>query len=77
MVLYRGPFDGWLDVGVGTGRFAHALGIPVGVDPSPNMLALAAARGIVTHEARAEALPFAPESFDSVPMDLSGRASRD
>ena len=69
--LYGRPFDGWLDVGVGTGRFAHALGIPTGVDPSPNMLALAAARGILTHEARAEALPFAPESFDGVLMALT------
>ncbi len=69
--LYNGPFDGWVDVGAGTGRFAHALGIPTGVDPSPNMLALAAARGILTHEASAEALPFAPESFDGVLMALT------
>ncbi|HOZ49193.1 MAG TPA: methyltransferase domain-containing protein [Candidatus Hydrogenedentes bacterium] len=69
--LCDGPFDGWVDVGVGTGRFAHALGIPTGVDPSPNMLALAAARGIVSHEAKAEALPFAPKSFDGVLMALT------
>lgn len=69
--LYKRPFAGWLEVGVGTGRFAHALGIPTGVDPSPNMLALASARGIVTHEARAEALSFAPESFDGALMALT------
>lgn len=69
--LYDGPFDGWVDVGVGTGRFAHTFGIPTGIDPSPNMLALAAARGIVTQEAKCEALPFATESFDGVLMTLT------
>jgi len=32
---------------------------------------MAAARGIVTHEARAEALPFAPQPFDGVLMALT------
>lgn len=33
--LCSGPFTSWLEVGVGTARFAHALGISTGVDPSP------------------------------------------
>lgn len=44
--LCRGPFSSWLEVGVGSGRFAHALGITTGVDPSPKMLGIAAGRGI-------------------------------
>ena len=36
----------WLEVGVGTGRFAQALGIPLGIDPSPALLAKARQRGI-------------------------------
>jgi SAM-dependent methyltransferase len=32
----------WLEVGVGTGRFASTLGISEGTDPSPRMLEIAA-----------------------------------
>ena len=54
-----------LEIGVGTGRFAAPLGIAVGLDPSPAMLAVAAARGIETVEGCAERLPFADASFDN------------
>ena len=55
-----------LEIGVGTGRFAAPLGIRVGVDPSPAMLEVAAARGIETVEGTAEDLPFPEGSFDHV-----------
>lgn len=62
------PFVPWrgrgLEIGVGTGRFAAPLGVGEGVDPSPEMLAHAASRGIDTVVGRAEELPFADGSFD-------------
>ena len=36
----------WLEVGVGSGRFARALGIETGVDPSIRLLGMARRRGI-------------------------------
>ena len=35
----------WLEVGVGSGRFAQALGIEIGVDPSIKLLEMAGQRG--------------------------------
>lgn len=49
--------SGWIEVGVGTGRFAEALGVPEGVDPSTAVLGKAAARGVRTVRAAAEELP--------------------
>jgi ubiquinone/menaquinone biosynthesis C-methylase UbiE len=69
--LYSGPFGAWLEVGAGTGRFAHALGIPVGVDPSPDMLAIAAARGVEMCLGEAEQLPFREHSFDGALLALT------
>jgi len=48
----------WLEIGVGTGRFAAALGIAEGIDPSPSMLAIAARRGIATRVGTGENLPY-------------------
>jgi len=53
-----------IEIGVGTGRFASALGIRIGVDPSRSMLMYAKKRGIVTVQAFGERLPFSPGSFD-------------
>ncbi|MBN1514715.1 MAG: class I SAM-dependent methyltransferase [Phycisphaerae bacterium] len=61
----------WLEVGVGTGRFASMLGIAEGVDPSPRMHAIAAGRGIRTGTAYAEKLPFTDGAFDGVLMSLT------
>jgi|LSQX01.2.fsa_nt_gb ubiquinone/menaquinone biosynthesis C-methylase UbiE len=61
----------WLEVGVGTGRFAQGLGIGIGIDPSPRMLKIAAERGIRTIEGTAEELPLPAESFDGVLMALT------
>lgn len=59
------PLEGrGLEIGVGSGRFAAPLGVQVGVDPSPAMLAYAAARGIDVVEGTAEQLPFEADSFD-------------
>lgn len=55
-----------LEVGVGTGRFAEPLGIAVGVDPSPRMLASARTRGVNAVRGVAEALPFRDAVFDLV-----------
>lgn len=59
------PWSGrGLEIGVGSARFAAPLGIQVGVDPSPAMLDLAAARGVEVVAGTAEHLPFPPASFD-------------
>jgi SAM-dependent methyltransferase len=63
------PLNGnGLEVGAGTGRFASRLGIKVGVEPAHSMALRARQRGIDVCEAKAEALPFAQESFDVVLM---------
>jgi len=56
----------WLEVGVGSGRFAQALGIPTGVDPSAELLNLARQRGIEAIQASGENLPFGDESSGTV-----------
>jgi SAM-dependent methyltransferase len=61
--LLAGAPRPWLDVGVGTGRFAEALGLDQGVDPSAVALALAKRRGVRTLPGRGEALPFADGTF--------------
>lgn len=57
-----------LEVGVGSGRFAQALGIRVGVEPSAAMRELARGRGIEAVEGTAEALPFEDGRFGGVLM---------
>jgi len=53
----------WLEVGVGTGRFAAALDMDEGVDPSPAVLRCASQRGIRTRIGRAEKLPYKSNRF--------------
>ena len=55
-----------LDVGVGPGRFAEALHIPLGIDPAMGPLLLAKKRGICTCQAIAEDLPFATSSLGAI-----------
>lgn len=57
-----------LEVGVGTGRFAEALGIRLGIDPSFEMLKMARQRGLSVAAGQAEKLPFADNAFDFVLM---------
>jgi len=64
-----GEADGrWMEIGVGTGRFAEALGIPEGIDPSGAVLAFAARRGIRTRLGYGENLPYRDAVFDGVLM---------
>lgn len=58
----------WLEVGVGTGRFAEALGIEEGVDPSEATLEFASSRGIRTRIGCGEALPYPDRTFHGVLM---------
>lgn len=55
-----------LEVGVGTGRFAHLLGVEFGVEPAEKMGLIARKRGIKVVRARGEELPFKDNSFDCV-----------
>ena len=56
----------WLEIGVGSGRFAHALGIESGLDPSMRMLEIARRRGIVVYLGRGERLPVVDASVGTV-----------
>jgi ubiquinone/menaquinone biosynthesis C-methylase UbiE len=55
-----------LEVGVGTGRFAQALGIEYWLDPAPGPLAIARSRGVMAVQGYGEALPFARGTFGCV-----------
>jgi SAM-dependent methyltransferase len=56
----------WLEVGVGSGRFAQALGIETGIDSSARLLQMASRRGIAVLLSRGEQQIFKAESFGSV-----------
>ena len=56
----------WLEIGVGSGRFAQALGIETGIDPSGKLLEMARRRGITAFLARGEKECFAKETFGAV-----------
>jgi len=56
----------WLEVGVGSGRFAQALGIGTGIDPSAKLLEMAKKRGIKVFLARGEEQFFNKETFGTV-----------
>jgi len=53
-----------IEIGVGTGRFAAPSRIEFGLDPSLNMLRVAAERGIHVIGGQAEKLPFGTGVFD-------------
>ena len=48
----------WLEIGVGSGRFARALGIEMGVDPSVSLLKMAEEREIKTLWGRGVGVPY-------------------
>ena len=58
----------WLEIGVGSGRFAAALNIEHGIDPAPAMAKLAQARGIQTAIGCGEDLPYPDNRFDGLLM---------
>jgi ubiquinone/menaquinone biosynthesis C-methylase UbiE len=57
-----------IEVGLGTGRFAKALGIHEGVEPSGPMRELALERGLEVMDGIAELLPYKDLQFDFVLM---------
>jgi ubiquinone/menaquinone biosynthesis C-methylase UbiE len=57
-----------LEIGVGTGRFAAPLEIPLGLEPSQEMGKLARRRGLEIVFGLAEALPFRDAQFDCALM---------
>ena len=53
----------WIEIGAGSGRFAEALGIEAGIEPSRNLGRMAEARGIRVKAARGEDSVFPRSSF--------------
>lgn len=60
------PPGKWVEIGVGTGRFAAELGIRLGIEPAEGMAAFARNRGIDVIRGIAEALPLESASMDAV-----------
>jgi len=56
----------WLEIGVGSGRFAQVLEIETGVDPSIKLVEMARHRGITAFLGRGEQELFDKESFGTV-----------
>jgi len=56
----------WLEVGAGSGRFAQALGIDTGLEPSIEMVKIARRRGINTFWSRGEQQVFEEALFGTV-----------
>ena len=56
----------WLEMGVGSGRFAQALGIETGVDPSVELLQMARGRGISVLAGKGEQQIFNAASYGTV-----------
>ena len=71
LALEQPPPRPWLEVGVGTGRFAAALAIDDGVDEADAPLELAAKRGVRVRQAPAERLPYADEQFGAAFMIMT------
>lgn len=65
-LLIKGLEKPFLEIGVGTGRFAKELGIDFGIDPSSKVLEIAKERGIKVKKAKGEKLPFKDGSFGAV-----------
>ena len=59
------PPGDWVEIGVGSGRFASRLGIPVGIEPAEGIATLARERGITVIKGKAECLPLQDESVDA------------
>ena len=56
----------WIEVGIGSGRFAQALGIDIGLDPSSGLLKIARNRGARVLLGRGEEAPFKDGSFGAI-----------
>lgn len=77
----------WLEIGVGSGRFAQALGIKTGIDPSIKLVQMASRRGIKAFQGRGEQELHDPGAFGTVflivtlcfldsPLDVLKEANR-
>ncbi len=77
----------WLEIGVGSGRFAQALGIETGIDPSARLVEMAKKRGINALLGEGEQEFFDEESLGTVflivtlcfldsPLDVLKEANR-
>jgi ubiquinone/menaquinone biosynthesis C-methylase UbiE len=55
-----------LELGVGSGWFAHPLGIRFGIDPSLKLIEMARSRGVEAVLGYGEHLPYRVETFDHV-----------
>jgi len=60
-----------LEIGVGTGRFAHPLGIAIGIDPAKNMVEIAKQRGVDVLVGSGECLSFKNTTFDYVAIIIT------
>ncbi|MBK8920697.1 MAG: class I SAM-dependent methyltransferase [Saprospirales bacterium] len=58
------PFQRGVEIGVGTGRFAAALGIQFGLEPLDDFAAIARSRGIEVETGVAEKMPYPGGHFD-------------
>lgn len=56
----------FLEIGVGSGRFAESLGIEQGIDPSDALIEKARKRGVDVVKGVGEALPYKDETFNAV-----------
>jgi SAM-dependent methyltransferase len=56
----------WIEIGVGSGRFARALGIDTGIEPSISLVKMARQRGINTFWGRGEQKIFEEASIGTV-----------
>lgn len=56
----------WIEIGIGSGRFAQALGINIGLDPSGELLKLAKNRGASVLLGRGEGVPFKDGTFGAI-----------
>jgi SAM-dependent methyltransferase len=56
----------WIEIGVGSGRFAQALGIETGLDPSIELLHIAAGRGVNALQGMGESVPLHDKAFGTV-----------
>lgn len=61
----------WIEVGIGTGRFAEALGIGSGVDTSAAMVECARGRGVDARVAPSHATCWPAASLDGILMVMS------
>jgi SAM-dependent methyltransferase len=56
----------WIEIGIGSGRFAQALGIDIGLDPSSGLLKITRNRGARVLLGRGEEAPFKDGSFGAI-----------